>query len=216
MKLLPVFALILTTSFAEDWQLANGRKYSDVKVTGRDDTTVTISHASGVSRLNWLVLTPETQASLGFDQSKYDNALAEEKERLANAAKEAQEWAKAVRIRVKVMEVASEGILTEPLPAPPRFVAPPLSSGGATGGSVEEFRSATKTNSTKEKPKTPVRPKTSTAGHFLLTGHPQQSSLVSGAIVDVDAVESGVYTDPPNTGRRLKKYRILKVHLVAE
>ncbi len=213
--LILILGITSITAFADDWILLNGRKYEGVTVTNQDATTVTISHASGIARLIWSDISPELRASLGFDQAKYDKALADEKERRVIAEKAAQDLAKAVRIKVTIDQVFDSGFTTRPIPAV-RHVPVPLSSSGSVGGSVAEYKRANPQKKGDSKPKGPVRPQNSASGSFYLTDHPSQDKLTSGKIIDVDAVESGVYIDPDDDGHRIKKYRILRVYSASD
>lgn len=184
-KRLSLALLFSSVCLAEDWTLANGKTYKDVKVTSKNAVTVEFRHSSGAARADFMELPESIRKTLGFDPSTYDAAKNAEKEAAEKAAAKRRDLAASIVASGRVLQVMEDGFLSEP--------------SGIGNGLVYTAEGI------KGVPQ---------QGTFWITGHPDLGTLTDGDRFVVAAVESGIHTYTTTTGAKatVKSYRVVKAY----
>ena len=184
-KLLLFVMMFPAICVAEDWTLANGKTYKDVKVTSRNAVKVEFRHSSGAAAADLMELPEDIQKALSFDQAAYDAAKNALRQAAEKEGKLRRDIASSVLVSGCVLQVMEGGFLSKPSDFGNGFV---YTSKGLKG--------------------TPQQ------GTFWITGHPDLGNLVDSDKFVVAAVESGVHTYITTTGAKatVKSYRIVKVY----
>ena len=212
----------------------DGEKFENVKVSRVEADGLVLTSDAGIQKVAFERLPADIQRQYGYDPAKAAEFKASEAKkhmqamqqiREANAAADARAasekaaWdaeqakqqqqdeirakaANAVAIRGKVVQATKDGLLVNCEQPEPSYTWGTQSYGG--GGGPKKAPSQGGAPS-------PKRPK-SEYGYFLIVGHPESASLADGSVVNVDAVEDGVFNFVDTTGaqRRLKKFVVVR------
>jgi len=101
MRIIFLFLCLAIASRGEDWTV-DGKDYHNIKVTGSDDSTVSIMYDGGIGRVNLSDLPPDLQKRFNYDPIKAKAAEKAEAEREAESDRqldmEMQQQAKAAAL----------------------------------------------------------------------------------------------------------------------